>query len=140
LYGTLYTLAVLVMGARMLVHNRHSRYQVVRTASVMFFQLGFAFTLPIVLAALGAPEVDLKSAWPLDYSLFFGWRIDGLWSMGPVGWAVLVWSVAFSLLLVPLLAVFFGKRWYCSWVCGCGALAETVGDPFRHLSDKRLAA
>jgi hypothetical protein len=27
------------------------------------------------------------------------------------------------------------KRWYCSWVCGCGGLAETAGDPFRHLSD-----
>jgi hypothetical protein len=21
------------------------------------------------------------------------------------------------------------------WVCGCGGLAETAGDPFRHLSD-----
>jgi ferredoxin-type protein NapH len=35
---------------------------------------------------------------------------------------------------------FFGKRWYCSWVCGCGGLAETLGDPFRQLSDKSLKA
>lgn len=34
--------------------------------------------------------------------------------------------------------LFFGKRWYCSWVCGCGGLAETLGDPFRQLSDKSL--
>jgi polyferredoxin len=33
---------------------------------------------------------------------------------------------------------FFGKRWYCSWVCGCGGLAETLGDPYRQLSDKSL--
>jgi polyferredoxin len=35
-----------------------------------------------------------------------------------------------------VLTYYFGKRWYCSWVCGCGGLAETLGDPFRQLSDK----
>jgi len=34
----------------------------------------------------------------------------------------------------------YGKRWYCSWVCGCGGLAETAGDPWRHLSDKSMTA
>jgi ferredoxin-type protein NapH len=34
--------------------------------------------------------------------------------------------------------LFFGKRWYCSWVCGCGGLAETLGDPYRQLSNKTL--
>lgn len=33
---------------------------------------------------------------------------------------------------------FFGKRWYCSWVCGCGGLAETLGDPYRQHSSKSL--
>ena len=42
-YGLFYTLAVLVMGARMIVKYRHNRYQILRTISVMFFQLGFAF-------------------------------------------------------------------------------------------------
>jgi polyferredoxin len=41
---------------------------------------------------------------------------------------------------VPLMVHLVGKRWYCSWVCGCGGLAETLGDPFRHLSDKSLKA
>ena len=40
----------------------------------------------------------------------------------------------------PVLTWFFGKRWYCSWVSGCGALAETAGDPFRHLSSKTIAS
>jgi polyferredoxin len=35
---------------------------------------------------------------------------------------------------------FFGKRWYCSWVCGCGGLAETLGDPYRQLSNKKIWA
>ncbi|HBU76565.1 MAG TPA: FeS-binding protein, partial [Muricauda sp.] len=34
----------------------------------------------------------------------------------------------------------YGKRWYCSWVCGCGGLAETAGDSFRQLSDKSTFA
>ena len=46
------------------------------------------------------------------------------------------WSVLLSFVATPVLTYFWGKRWYCSWVCGCGALAETAGDPFRHLSDK----
>ncbi|MCY7292898.1 MAG: 4Fe-4S binding protein, partial [Ferruginibacter sp.] len=43
-------------------------------------------------------------------------------------------------IISPILTYFYGKRWYCSWVCGCGGLAETAGDPFRHLSDKSLKA
>lgn len=41
-------------------------------------------------------------------------------------------------LISPVLTYLYGKRWYCSWVCGCGGLAETAGDSFRHLSDKSL--
>jgi len=44
------------------------------------------------------------------------------------------------LVISPVLTYFYGKRWYCSWVCGCGGLAETAGDPFRHLSDKSVKA
>ena len=44
------------MGVRMIVNYRHSRYHVVRTLSVMFFQLGFAFLIPAILASLNKPE------------------------------------------------------------------------------------
>ena len=49
---------------------------------------------------------------------------------------MLVWGIALALIGVPVITYFFGKRWYCSWVCGCGALAETLGDPFRQNSSK----
>ncbi len=140
LYGLLYTLAILVMGVRMLVHYRHSRYHIVRTLSVMFFQTGFAFLIPEILAALNRPAMDLKNAWPLNYSFFHGYNLDTYTSSGAWGWFLLLWGIGLSFLLVPLLAFFFGKRWYCSWVCGCGGLAETLGDPFRHLSDKSTRA
>jgi len=42
-------------------------------------------------------------------------------------------------LISPILTYLYGKRWYCSWVCGCGALAETAGDPFRQLSSKKVS-
>ncbi|RZK62859.1 MAG: 4Fe-4S ferredoxin, partial [Hymenobacter sp.] len=56
LYGTFYTLAVLVLGGRALWKYRFSRYHLARTASVMFFQLGFGFLLPGLLLALQRPE------------------------------------------------------------------------------------
>ena len=138
-YGLLYTIAVATMGVRMLVHYRHSRYHLVRTASVIFFQTGFAFLIPAVLEALNKPYFDFKNAWPLNYSFFYSYNLD-TYTSSPFGWFLLLWGLGLSLLAVPLLAFFFGKRWYCSWVCGCGGLAETLGDPFRQLSDKRLKA
>lgn len=139
-YGLLYTLCVGVMGVRMAIAYRHSRYQLVRSASVAFFQLGFAFLIPAILTSLNKPSYDFKSAWPLDYGFFTDYNLKYLMSQGNLGWAILIWGIALSFLLVPLFSYFFGKRWYCSWVCGCGGLAETLGDPWRHLSSKKLSA
>lgn len=139
-YGLLYTLCVLVMGVRTAIHYRHSRYQLVRSASVAFFQLGFAFLIPAILVSLNKPSYDFKLAWPLDYGFFTDYNLKYLLSQGNLGWAILIWGIALSFLLVPLFSYFFGKRWYCSWVCGCGGLAETLGDPWRHLSSKKLSA
>jgi polyferredoxin len=47
-----------------------------------------------------------------------------------------VWALLAAFVATPVLTYFYGKRWYCSWVCGCGGLAETLGDPWRQLSDK----
>ena len=48
-------------------------------------------------------------------------------------------GLALMFLISPILTYLYGKRWYCSWVCGCGALAETAGDPFRQLSSKKVS-
>ncbi len=140
LYGFLYTLAMGVLGIRMLVKYRGNAYQQVRTGSVLFFQVVFAFTLPQVMTRLQMPAYDLKSAWPLEYTFFFDYRINEMMQAGTLGVFMLGWGIVLFAVGVPLFTYFFGKRWYCSWVCGCGGLAETVGDPYRHLSDKRLGA
>ncbi len=138
LYGFIYTLCILVMGVRMMIKYRHSKYQVVRTISVMFFQTAFAFLIPEILLRLNQPYFDFKNIWPLDYDFFFDNELNTLIANGSLGIFMLGWGIALILIGVPVFVYFFGKRWYCSWVCGCGGLAETLGDPYRQLSDKSL--
>ena len=140
LYGLMYSVIVVVMGVRMMSKYRHNKYQRVRTMSVMFFQTCIAFLLPEILVRLNQPWYDFKNIWPLDYDFFFKYNIDNLMSSGGLGVFMLVWGIVLTILGVPLITYFFGKRWYCSWVCGCGGLAETMGDPFRQLSDKSMRA
>lgn len=140
LYGFIYTLCILVMGVRMIIKYRHSKYQVARTLSVMFFQTAFAFLIPEILLRLNQPYFDFKNIWPLDYDFFFDNELNTLVSNGGLGIFMLGWGIALIVVGVPVFVYFFGKRWYCSWVCGCGGLAETLGDPYRQLSDKSLKA
>jgi len=135
-YGTLYTLAILLMGIKFIYKYRHNGYQIIRTISVMFFQLAFAFLLPEFMLSMNLPYNDFKNMWPLNYYFFDSWNLQDMLSSGAIGFFMLIWGVAMIFIISPVLTYFYGKRWYCSWVCGCGGLAETAGDPFRHLSDK----
>ncbi len=140
LYGVLYCTVMTVMGIRMIIKYRHNNYQIVRTLSVIFFQLIFAFLLVEILPLFNMPAVDLKNAWPLDYDFLFDWNVKQLFEYGNVGKFVFFWGILLSVIIVPTLVYFYGKRWYCSWVCGCGGLAETLGDPYRQHSDKSIKA
>ncbi len=144
-YGTLYTLAILLFGYKFLLKYRHNKYQQLRTFSVMFFQLGFAFLIPELMARLNSdsyrlPYYDLKNMWPLNYYQFEQHRVDDFINAGNIGVALLVFGILSIFVISPILTYKYGKRWYCSWVCGCGGLAETAGDSFRHLSSKKLSS
>ncbi|MBK9270948.1 MAG: 4Fe-4S binding protein [Saprospiraceae bacterium] len=139
-YGVLYTWAILIFGIKYIWKYRHSKYQIVRTISVMFFQFAFAFLLPELMLRLNLPYNDLKNMWPLNYYFFDGWRLNELLQAGNIGGWMLVWGILMVVLISPVLTYLYGKRWYCSWVCGCGGLAETAGDSFRQLSDKSISA
>jgi len=139
-YGFLYCSIMLVMAIRMYIKYRHNKYQIIRTTSVLFFQIVFAFLIPEIMTSLNMPGYDFKNAFPLDYDFFFEWNLDTLKNSGAIGLFILVWGIVLTLIIVPVMVYFFGKRWYCSWVCGCGGLAETLGDPYRQLSDKSLKA
>lgn len=139
-YGALYTFSVLIMGIKFIYKYRHNRYQVLRTVSVMFFQLGFSFLIPSFLQLMNQPEYYFTYFWPLkDYYGSPG-AVQYYGSATSISVYFIAFSALMTLVATPVLTYFFGKRWYCSWVCGCGGLAETAGDPFRHLSDKSLKA
>ncbi len=137
-YGTLYTVAILAFGIKFMWKYRHNRYERLRTISVMFFQTAFAFLIPEIMARLNGdlPYYDLKNMWPLNYYNFERYRVNSFIDAGNIGLAMLLFGILSIFVISPLLTYKYGKRWYCSWVCGCGGLAETAGDPFRHLSDK----
>lgn len=144
-YGTLYTIAIFAFGIKFIWKYRHNQYEKLRTVSVMFFQTAFAFLIPEFMARLNSdtfslPYYDLKNIWPLNHYNFEQYRIDSFISAGDVGLGLLIFGVISIFVITPILTYKYGKRWYCSWVCGCGGLAETAGDSFRHLSDKRMSA
>jgi Pyruvate/2-oxoacid:ferredoxin oxidoreductase delta subunit len=140
LYGFLYTLAVGLFGVRMFWKYRHNRYQLVRTTSVFACQLVLAFVLPNLLHLFQKPEFYFSYFWPLKKEYLFPSTLHDLWYGGGFAQFAVVWTVVLALVGVPVLTYFVGKRWYCSWVCGCGGLAETLGDPFRQQSNKSSAA
>ncbi len=144
-YGTLYTVAILSFGVKFIWKYRHNRYEKLRTISVMFFQTAFAFLIPELMARLHSdtfslPYYDLKNIWPLNYYNFEQYRIDSFISSGTIGLTLLIFGIVSIFIITPILTYKYGKRWYCSWVCGCGGLAETAGDSFRQLSDKSQIA
>ncbi len=134
LYGTAYTLAVLAGGVFFLRRHGNTRYQLVRTSSIVVVQSVLAFALPLVLEVLGRNEYYFSYFWPLKIEYLY----PSVILQQP--FLMIGWSFLGSLVAFPLLAFFLGKRFYCSWVCGCGGLANTAGEPFRHLSQKSARA
>jgi polyferredoxin len=139
-YGTIYTFGVLIMGVRAIVKYRHSRYQIIRTSSVIFAQLILAWLIPSLLVYFQNPEKYLNYFWPLSINDGFPSTLASLWSSSAsLAKFLMIWSLVLTFIGTPILTYFFGKRWYCSWVCGCGGLANTVGDPWRQLSNKKMS-
>jgi ferredoxin-type protein NapH len=130
LYGLLYTIAVTAGGIWVMRKYRHNRYQIVRTSVVIVVQATFAFSIPLLLKFLHQPEYYFSYLWPLKMDYLTPSYIFSL----PLPY--ILYSFLGSALMVPILGAFLGKRWYCSWICGCGGLANTFGEPWRHLSDK----
>jgi thioredoxin reductase/polyferredoxin len=151
-YTVAYTAVMTVFGiqaAKRWGFNRKDRFQQWRYASLLGFQWTFFFLVPEFLfqwavryqwvGAELAQDANFASnawraygivyAWPLFFYTFFG-NPHEIW---------VIWGVLLSFVIIPVVVLFHGKR-YCSWVCGCGGLAETLGDRWRHLAPKGRAA
>jgi Pyruvate/2-oxoacid:ferredoxin oxidoreductase delta subunit len=139
MYSLVYTLAVAVFGIRAWYKYRHVKYQRLRTLSVVFVQLILAFVIPSILVLFQQPEFYFSYFWPLKWTYLWpgdygmGWILA---DSGRLGMFMIGWGIIMSFVATPILTYFYGKRWYCSWVCGCGAMAETMGDSYRHLAPR----
>lgn len=134
LYGSLYCSGMVVGGIYFLRRHGNNRYHRIRTAVLLSVQILLAFALPFVMDLFGKKVYYFSYLWPLKIDYFY----PGVIFDYPV--LIVLYSFLGSLIVVPVLAVFYGKRFYCSWICGCGGLAETMGDPWRHLSSKSTKA
>ena len=125
--------------------DKNDKFQIWRYVSLLSFQWIFFFILPEFLFQWAVeyrwigdklatdPQFTGQAwrtygivyAWPLFFYTFF-YDPHTIW---------VVWGVTLTFVLIPIFAFFNGKR-YCSWICGCGGLAETLGDRWRHLAPK----
>jgi thioredoxin reductase/ferredoxin len=153
-WGTaMYSLLILVFGIR--AYRKYPQAtQKKRYLSLITFQALFLFGIP-ELVAPAVIHTFGEGGWA--WNLFGGdraWKFYGLsvpwplniWALidAPswtatgnkgtvVGW--LLASASVSFIAVPLFVRYHGER-FCSWMCGCGGLAETLGDFWRHLAPR----
>ncbi len=135
-YSLLYTLVVVGFGIpAMRKWGRKDRYQRWRFVTLMSVQAVFGFALPELVFNLALKDPNywrwygLEYAWPLFFNTFFD----------SPGLFFAVWGVLFAFVFIPVFVLFFGKR-YCTWICGCGGLAETLGDRWRTNAPKGARA
>lgn len=128
LYGALYCVAMIGGAVYYLGRHGNSRYNRVRIAVNVAVQVVLAFALPFWMSLTQGKDFYFSYLWPL--------KIEYLYPSTLEQWPayIALYSVGMSFIASPALALLFGKRWYCSWICGCGGLANTFGDPFRHLT------
>lgn len=141
LYSLLYTLVMIGFGGQALLRwkriAKRPGYQKWRYASLITFQIVF-FLLANVIAVQGLSiqhswrAWGLYQPWPLFFHTFNWWTSSdpAVIKFGFIGAGLLGTFVA-----IPILSWKNGKR-FCTWVCGCGGLAETLGDRWRHLAPK----
>lgn len=85
------------------------------------------------LAAHNWPDWGHPRAYWHAYSFIFAWPL-GLYSIfneSPL-WTWLVIGALQTFVIIPIIVMKWGKGAYCSWICSCGAMAETMGDQHRH--------
>lgn len=154
-WGTmLYSVLIVGFGVKAM-RKYPSKTQRRRYLSLMTFQVVFLFGIPEVIApwvistGSGLDFFGGDRPWKL-YGAFIPWPLS-VYSIvdGPsymdhtnatsiaIMW-VLLGSVV-SFILIPLYVRNQGQR-FCSYLCGCGGLAETLGDAFRSFAPKGLVA
>lgn len=147
-YTVLFTTLMTIFGLKALKRwglDHKDNFQIWRYVCLLSFQWIFFFLIPEFLFQMAVNHqwigerlandptfaeqawrsYGIVYAWPLFFYTFF-YDPHQIW---------VVWGVFLTFIILPILVLFYGKR-YCSWICGCGGLAETLGDRWRHLAPK----
>ncbi len=113
-----------------------------RNLTIIACQWTLWWGIPTFLVVLFGPNAWSRvipkalNAWPLNMGAFKASASPGepewWYSVAVVG---VVWAVFLTFIVIPLFTIKYGKI-YCSYICSCGALAETVGNGFRHRGPK----
>ena len=142
-YYLMYFSLIAVFGVYCAVRYRHSVIWR-RNIIIILTQWTLWWGIPTFLAAAigrnALTPVLLKTlnAWPLNMGAL---QVAPAVGPGDPSWwstvAVIgvVWAVVLTFIVLPIFTIFVGKH-YCSHICSCGALAETVGNRFRHRGPK----
>jgi NosR/NirI family transcriptional regulator, nitrous oxide reductase regulator len=147
-YTVLYTAVMTVFGIQALKRwglDRKDKFQIWRYASLLGFQWIFFFLVPEFLfqwavkyqwvgARLASDPAFAGQAWR-SYGIVYAWPLFFYTFFGDPSRIWIVWGLVLAFGIIPLFVLWNGKR-YCSWICGCGGLAETLGDRWRHLAPK----
>ena len=147
-YTILYTAVMTIFGFQAMRRwglSRGDKFQIWRFSSLIGFQWLFFFLVPEYLfqwavkyqwvgAELAKDPNFANNAWR-SYGLVYAWPLFFYTFFSNPHQVWIVWGALLSFGLIPILVLFHGKR-YCSWICGCGGLAETLGDRWRHLAPK----
>ncbi len=140
-YSLLYCTTMALFAVRRVV-VRKTRYVKLQMASVVFIQIFFLFLLPFHLfdayiqPNFAADGYILQEMFPSGKWSSFGFILFWPLNIGNFGtstfWTWFPFVQTFGILFV--LVFLFGKGAYCSWICSCGGMAETLGDEYRHLA------
>lgn len=147
-YTVMYTSLMSVFGIQAVKRwgfDRKDKFQIWRYVSLLGFQWTFFFLIPEFLfqwaikyqwvgAKLASDPQFADQAWR-SYGVIYAWPLFFYTYFYDPHKIWVIWGVFLTFVLIPLFAIFHGKR-YCSWICGCGGLAETFGDRWRHLAPK----
>ena len=140
-YTALYTFLVVFFGIRAMKrwgNDYDDNYQRWRYISIMAFQIVFFIVVNMILSAVIGKYYwrgwGLYQPFPLFYNTFFWWYPG---DPATIKWFFIGFGTFLTVVAIPIFVKYHGMR-FCTWVCGCGGLAETLGDTWRHLSPKGL--
>ncbi|MFQ5925830.1 MAG: NAD(P)-binding domain-containing protein [Terriglobia bacterium] len=133
-YSAMYTVVMLIFGVQAARRwGKNSKIQRWRYASLLSFQVIFFFIIPNFVAPFVGTAEMRAEAWR-SYGLFYAWPLF-IYTFFTHTRIWLIWGAVFAFGVIPIFSRYFGKA-YCTWVCGCGGLAETFGDRWRHHAPK----